>query len=387
MLRKPVSVLFFVVLLDLIGFGIVVPVLPYYSKVFGASATTLGWLMMSYSAMQFLFSPFWGRLSDRIGRRPVLLVCTAGLAVSMVVLGMAQSLFWLFAGRILAGFFGGSISTANATMADITAPEDRAKGMGLIGAAFGIGFLIGPALGGFLSRWGYGTAALVAAGLSGLNFVFACFALREPSLTEEERAAHRNSRWMKVFWKVVSSPSTGLVVFLFFLVTLGMAQLETSFALYLLARFGLDAFHAGLLLAMMALVMIAIQGGLIGRFVKWVGEKKLVETGGLLMAASLVAAVAAPKVSLLIPALLVYAFGYGITNPSLSSLVSRNADAGTQGGTMGVYHAAGSLGRILGPIGAGFLFDQAGIKIPFLAASAIFSAVFLIASFTAIHRR
>src|SRR3989338_6845379 len=176
--KKPLLTIFLVVFIDLVGFGMIIPILPYYAVSFQASATTLGWLMMSYSAMQFVFSPFWGRLSDRIGRLPVLLACIAGIGVSMVLLGMAKSLIWLFAARILAGFFGANISAASAYIADVTKPSERAKGMGLIGAAFGLGFLFGPVLGGLLSKWGYGTAAYVAAGLSFGNLIFACLILK-----------------------------------------------------------------------------------------------------------------------------------------------------------------------------------------------------------------
>src|SRR5262245_16201796 len=185
MKKSPLLIIFLVVFVDLVGFGIVIPILPYYAKSFGASATTLGILMMCYSGMQFLFSPFWGRLSDRIGRRPVILTSILGIGLSMVVLGFARSLAWLFAGRLMAGFFGANISAASAYIADVTPPEKRAKGMGLIGAAFGLGFLFGPALGGVLSRWGYGTAALVAAAISLFNFLFASLRLEEPRLSEE----------------------------------------------------------------------------------------------------------------------------------------------------------------------------------------------------------
>ena len=146
--KKQLLIIFLVVFIDLLGFGMVIPILPYYAKTFGASGVEVGWLMMSYSAMQFLFSPFWGRLSDKIGRRPVLLICLAGIGSSMVVLAMASSFMWLLVARVLAGFFGANISAASAYIADITTPENRAKGMGLIGAAFGAGFLFGPALGG-----------------------------------------------------------------------------------------------------------------------------------------------------------------------------------------------------------------------------------------------
>src|SRR3989344_4688486 len=199
MKKNPLIAIFFVVFIDLVGFGIVIPILPYYAKSFGAQATTLGWLMMCYSGMQFLFSPFWGSLSDRIGRRPVILTCLVGISASMALLGFAKSLVWLFSARLLAGFFGANISTAAAYIADVTKPENRARGMGMIGAAFGLGFLFGPALGGILSRWGYGTGGYVAAGLALLNFLFAVMVLKEPRLSAEIRAQHRSHPTFKAW--------------------------------------------------------------------------------------------------------------------------------------------------------------------------------------------
>lgn len=377
--KRALTNIFCVVFIDLVGFGIIIPILPYYAKAFGANATVLGLLMMSYSAMQFLFSPFWGRLSDKIGRRPVLLTTIFGIGGSMVVLGFAQSLEWLFAGRLLAGFFGANIATASAYIADITPPEKRAKGMGLIGAAFGMGFLFGPAIGGFLSQWGYGTAAFAAALLALLNFFFALATLREPELSEETRYKHRNHLDGHTWRRILQNAKTGVPILLFFLVTLGIAQMETTFALLLLARFGLDAPSAGYILAAMAIVLVAIQGGGIGRLAARFGEKKLVLAGTLLMMAGLLGASFSMQLALFILALLIQATGYGLTNPSLMSLVSRGAQQGRQGGTMGIYQSAGSLARIFGPILAGILFDRVGITAPFMVACGFFLLAFLIA--------
>jgi DHA1 family tetracycline resistance protein-like MFS transporter len=378
MRKNSLIIIFLVVFVDLVGFGMVIPILPYYAKSFGASATVLGWLMMCYSGMQFIFSPLWGRLSDRIGRRPVILTSILGIGISMVILGFARSLGWLFAGRLLAGFFGANIAAASAYIADVTPPEKRAKGMGLIGAAFGLGFLFGPALGGILSRWGYGTAAFAAAGISLFNFIFASLELKEPELSEEIRKEHRSRFNKKLMGQIISNPKTGIAIFLFFLVTTGFAQLETTFALFLLARFGLDAQHAGLILASMALVMIFVQGGAIGKLVKTLGEAKLVLAGTALMTLALFAASFAHHTSFFVTALLFQALGFAITNPSLSSLTSRNAAKGTQGATLGVYQSAGSLARVVGPVIAGVLFDHYGIQFPFWGASVLFALACLI---------
>lgn len=379
MKNKPLLTIFLVIFIDLLGFGIIIPILPYYAVSFHATATTLGWLMMSYSAMQFIFSPFWGSLSDKVGRRPVLLTCITGIGASMLLLGMAQSLVWLFAARILAGFFGANISAASAYIADVTKPEERAKGMGMIGAAFGLGFLFGPALGGFLSKWGYGTAAYVAAGLSLFNLIFAFFVLREPDISREIRAQHRSKLVRSFLLKTLKTPKVGTAIFLFFLVTFGMAQLEMSFALFVLQRFHLGAMQAGLILALMALVMAGVQGGGIGKLAKSLGEKKLVLYGCVLMTIALTGASFSFVLGIFIFFVAIHALGYGVTNPSLSSIVSRNTPPDIQGGTLGVYQSAGSLGRILGPLLGGVLFDRLGAGIPFLSAAFFFAVAFVLA--------
>jgi len=376
--KKSLLIIFLVVFIDLLGFGMVIPILPYYAKSFGASATTLGWLMMCYSGMQFLFSPLWGSLSDRLGRRPIILMSILGIGLSMLILGSAQSLLWLFLGRIFAGFFGANISAASAYIADVTTQENRAKGMGMIGAAFGLGFLFGPALGGLLSHWGYGTVAYVAAGLSFLNLLFALTSLREPAISAEERRSHRHRIDRNTWLKILSNPKTGLAILLFFLVTTGFAQLETTFALLLLERFGLDARHAGEILALMAVVMVFIQGGAIGKLVKRFGEVRLAAVGTALMALALSAASLSYHLLWFVGALLFQALGFALTNPSLSSLASRNADADKQGSTLGLYQSAGSLARVIGPLVAGYLFDHFGSKVPFLSASGLFALSFLI---------
>ncbi len=372
-MKNPLVSIFLVVFLDLLGFGMVIPILPYYATEYGASPLMLGLLMSCYSAMQLVFSPFWGRLSDRIWRRPVILTCIAGLGLAMLMLGLAKSLAWLFVARLLGGFFGANISAATAYIADVTTPEKRARGMGMIGAAFGLGFLFGPAFGGLLSKWGYGFPSLVAAGLSLINLFMAYRILKEPEITAEERAKHRPHLEGSFILTVLKNPQTALAIGLFFLVTFGIAQLETSFALLLLSRFGLDAMHAGFILASLALVMALIQGGAIGKLAKAFGEIKLMRVGTFLMAAGIIGAALSPGLSVFVAFLMLQSLGYSVTNPSLYSMVSRHAGPGTQGGTMGVYQSAGSLGRILGPLLAGYLFQSHGEGCPFIVAGVLFA--------------
>jgi MFS transporter, DHA1 family, tetracycline resistance protein len=373
MKKSPLITIFLVVFVDLLGFGIIIPILPYYAKLYGASATDLAWLMVCYSGLQFIFSPFWGALSDRWGRRPIMLISILGISASLVIVGGAPSLQWLFIGRLLAGFFGANIATASAYIADITPPEQRAKGMGMIGAAFGLGFLFGPAIGGFLSQWGYGTAAYVAAGLAGFNFFLALAVLKEPKVDEAIRYEHRPHFQKNAWVNILTQRKTALPIFTFFIVTLGFAQIETIFAFFLLEKFNLQADKAGYILALMAIIMVIIQGGAIGRLSQRFGEKNLVVVGGIIMAAGLFGASLSQVISIFIIAICIQALGYAITNPSLMSLTSRSTKNHLQGKTLGVHQSAGSLARVMGPLTAGLLYDHLGIQFPFWGASIMFA--------------
>jgi DHA1 family tetracycline resistance protein-like MFS transporter len=362
--KHPLLVIFFVVFFDLLAFGIVIPILPYYSKTFGASAFALGWLMAIYSVMQFLCAPIWGTISDKVGRRPVLLLTILGGACSMVATALAGSYWILFAARLLAGVFGANISTATAYIADVTTEENRAKGMGIIGAGFGLGFIFGPAIGGILSVHGYSTPILLAAGLGMANFLFAFFVLDE-SRTEASRRTVRkfSAEGLRV---ALSRRSTALPVALFFLSTLAFTQLEVIFGLYVLGKFGYSAREAGYLLGGMGVVSAFLQGGLIGRLAKRYGEKKLAPAGFFFMAISLLGAALAGHVWLFCIFLFGIAVGNGLVNPSLSSMVSKGAPADQRGTILGIFQSGSSLARVIGPPVAGLLFDQVGVTSPML---------------------
>jgi len=369
MKKSPLLIIFLIVFLDLVGFGIVIPILPYYSKDFGANAFILGWLMASYSIAQFLFAPFWGALSDRFGRRPILLTTILGGAISLTVTAFAPSLFLLFLGRSLAGIFGANISTASAYIADVTSPENRAKGMGIIGAGFGLGFIFGPAIGGILSSHGYQVPILVAAILNLFNFIFAFFVLNEPAANSEARKENRRKISLSLAREALAAPSTAIPILLFFLSTLAFTQLEVSFALFVLEKFGFKAQKAGILLAGMGVVMVLIQGGLIGKLAKKFGEKNLLIFGFSCMAIAMCGAGLSPTALSFALFLLFISLGNGLVNPSLSSLMSKGSPDNLRGSFMGIYQSAGSLARIIGPPISGFLFDNAGIASPIFISS------------------
>ncbi len=375
---SPMLIIFLVVFIDLLGFGIMIPIIPYYAKQFGASTLMMGILMGSYSAMQFLFSPIWGSISDRIGRRPVILISLFGSVISLTILGFAQSFFWLLAGRIFAGICGANISTAAAYITDITTPENRAKGMGLIGASFGLGFIFGPAIGGVLSVYGYGVPMFFAAGIAAIDLIFAYFILLEPK-THDAKAGKNRKYFDKSLMQELMAidPRSVLAIFIFAIVTLAFTQIEVSFAMYMLSKYGFDAKHSGYLLALMGLIGAFIQGGAIGKLSKKYGEVKLITVGTLIMSLSLFGFSYSNSLIGVIISISIMAFGNAINNPSLSSLASKGAPANKRGATMGVYQSMGSLARILGPVFGGFLFDHFGKTAPFESAGLIYGVIFL----------
>jgi multidrug resistance protein len=365
-------IVFITVFIDLLGFGIIIPLMPFYATHFGASAFQVGMLATSFSFMQFLFAPLWGRWSDVIGRRPVILIGLLGSAVSYLTFGLAQSLTLLFVSRCLAGIAGANIPTAQAFIADSTTPEDRAKGMGMVGAAFGLGFIFGPALGGFLSQWGYQAPALFAAALSFLNFLAAVAFLPESLAADRRTGARRRTR-LEAFQQALQRPRLPTVLLVFFLVVSAFASFESMFALYSQARFGFNSVTIGYLFAGVGIVLAVVQGLLVGRVVKRVGEHRLAPAAIALLSVGLAFVTLAPTVPALAAACGVIAVGMGFQSPSILSVISQLSDPADQGSTLGVSQSLGSLARILGPLWGGFAFDRFGHAAPFVSAALVMS--------------
>jgi DHA1 family tetracycline resistance protein-like MFS transporter len=367
---SPLVIIFITVFIDLVGFGIIIPMLPFYAEAYGASAFEVGLLATSFSLMQFLFAPVWGRLSDRLGRRPIILTGLLGSALSYFAFGLAESLAMLFAARIVAGIAGANIPTAQAFIADTTTAENRAKGMGLIGAAFGLGFILGPAIGGFLSQWGYHMPAFFAAALSLANFIAGWLFLPE-SLPKEKRGLRRPTGRIDAFKTAMARPALPLVLLVSFLVMTAFSAFESMFALFAGARFGYGATTIGYLFAWVGIVLAIVQGLLVGRVVPKIGEHRLVPAAILLMALALVGHAVAPNVPALMLAMGLLAVGMGFNSPATLSMVSRLADPSDQGATLGVSQSLASLARIVGPVWAGLAFDGLGITVPFLISAAL----------------
>jgi DHA1 family tetracycline resistance protein-like MFS transporter len=366
MKRSPLVVIFTTIFIDLVGFGIVMPVLPFYAEGsrFNATPRTVGLLFASYSVMQFIFAPILGRLSDKYGRRPVLLISIIGTGVGFLLLGFAWTLWMLFAGRILDGITGGNISTAQAYIADITTKENRAKGMGLIGAAFGLGFVFGPAIGGVMSRWGVGVPFLFAAGLCFANALLLYFTLPETVTPDHPaRVSAAGGRGLSQLIQSLKNPRLGFVLVIYFLFIVAFSIMTTAFSLYTMFRFGYDAQHTGYLFTYVGILAVIVQGGLIGRLVKSFGEVSLVIAGALLFAGSLFAIPFVGPHSGGLLALLIggglFSIGNSLSAPSLTSLASKSVGPEEQGSVLGVTQSVASLARATGPLLAAFLIHSA----------------------------
>src|SRR5437868_1223988 len=371
MKRSPLLVIFITVFIDLVGFGIVIPVLPFYAEgtKFGATPREVGLLFASYSVMQLVFAPVLGRLSDKYGRRPVLLVSLLGTSLGFLILGFATTLWMLFLGRIIDGISGGNISTAQAYIADVTTKEDRAKGMGLIGAAFGLGFVFGPAIGGILSRWGINVPFMFAGALALANAVLLFFTLPEtvtPDLPARVSAA--SGRGFDQLMVALRKPALASVLTIYFLGIVSFSIMTATFSLFMMFRLGYDAFHNGWIFAFVGVISAIIQGGLIGKLVKRFGEPMLVIVGAALFAASLfVIPLVTPATGLAVILVIgaATAVGQALSAPSLSSLASKRASAAQHGTVLGVMQSVASFARAVGPSLAAVLIYSAVAHVGF----------------------
>ena len=351
------------VAMDLLGFGIIIPLLPLYAGSFGASAVTIGILFASYSLAQFVMSPVWGKLSDRVGRRPVLLITIAGSAVGSLVLGLAGSIAVLFVGRIVDGSSGASVAVARSTVADVATAEERPRLMGLLGAAYGFGFVIGPAIGSLAALGGPSVPFLVAAGISVVNGVITWFRVPEtrPEASSPSLAKARMSDLPSAVRRLVVLTFVGVTAF---------AAFEATFSLLAEARLALGESGVALLFAGVGVFLVGTQVGLVGPAAAALGESRLLQVGLTLNAAGLVLLALAESWVSLVPGLALLALGQGWITPTLSSAVAGAAPSGSSGAALGVQQSAGGLARVVGPALGGALYGV-GIPIPYLVAAAM----------------
>ena len=367
------TIIFVTVFVDLLGLGIVLPLLPYYAQQFHASGATAGALIAVYSAMQFICAPLWGRWSDRIGRRPVMLISLAGSTCSYLLFALANGVGLLFLSRILAGVAGANIPVAQAFIADTTTEKDRARGMGLIGAAFGLGFVFGPAIGGLLAHYGQAAPGFAAAAICGLNLLSALWRLPE-SLPHAQRRPAAAIDFFGQLRTAFRQRRLRTLILLFGATVFSFSTVETTLSLLCAAAYHMSAPQIYWLFGYMGLMMTVMQGGLIGRLTPRLPEARLVFVGAALLTVGIVLTPFAPRLPLLLIALGAVAFGYGMTSPVLSSLISKAGGGGEHGGVLGLSQSAGSLARILGPLWGGVLFDLAGPAGPYLATAVLMLA-------------
>jgi DHA1 family tetracycline resistance protein-like MFS transporter len=369
LVTRPLLIIFLTIFVNLVGFGIIIPLLPFYAETFGASPLVIGLLFAVFSLCQLVAAPALGDLSDRYGRRPILIFSLVGTVVSFVMLAVAHSVAMLFAARIVDGLSGGNISTARAYVADITAPKDRARAYGIIGAAFGLGFILGPALSGILSGISYTAPIWAAAGLTVVATIMAWLWL--PETVHRAQAGTGNP--FSYLPALLQRPAIRRILTIDLLYWLAFAMFQTTFSLFVSRRFGFGVSKTGYFFAAFGLLGAVIQGGFIRPVVKRLGDKPTFMLGLSFGMAGLIAAASAHSVSLFAIALVPLAFGIGFGHPTMSSLVSLAARGDEQGRVQGAASAVESLGRTIGPVWGNASLQQYGESTPYISA-----AVFLL---------
>jgi len=385
--------IFLIVFIDLLGFSLILPLLPYYAETYGATPFIVGLLVAAYAAAQLIGAPLLGRLSDRIGRRPVLLLSVAGTFVGFLLLGFADPLGRFLAGlidpaavnaiilgilffsRILDGLTGGNITVAQAYITDVTDEQNRAKGLGLIGAAFGLGFIIGPAIGGALSKWGYSLPAFVAAAVSFFNLIMILFLLPE-SLSVERRSTASDHKPpainLKALQHALGRPKVGPLLQMRFIFSLAFAIFQTIFVLYA-QELGLSSQTTGLLLAYVGILTVVVQAGLIGALTRRFRDNWLIINGLWVMIGALIAWAFTTRLWMLIVVILPLAMAGGVLNTIIQSSITKSVVREEVGGILGISTSLEAVTRVIAPIAGGILLQKLGLWAP-----GVFSAMLMI---------
>jgi MFS family permease len=386
------AILFVTVLVDMIGFGIVLPLLPFYAEEFGATPLQVTLLIASFAATQFVAVPVWGRVSDRLGRRPFIVAGLFASAVSYLIFGLAGSLATLFISRIAAGAAGGTISVAQAYVADTTGPEDRAHGLGMLGAASGLGVLIGPAIGGYFSGFGYHVPGFIAAGLCAANGIAAVFFLPESRRASPASTGRANqaldpgapsrgqAATLQGWARSMTSYPFYLLLVVYFLSIMSFTAMTAVLALYADRAFGMTAMDMGIVFAVAGGTTVVVRGLLIGWLARRVGERRIVLAGTVVLALSLMAIPLVQNAAMIFALVPFWALAAGLTFPSLASLVSQESDAESQGSMLGGQQVVGGIARVIGPVWAGALFGAVGIGSPFVVGAVLVTVAALVAS-------
>ena len=364
--NKPLFSIFFVVLIDMLGFSLILPLLPYYADTFGSNSLVTGLLIASYALAQLIGSPLLGRFSDRFGRRPILLISVFGTFIGFILFGLANSLWMLFVARILDGLTGGNISVAQAYISDVTDASNRSKGLGLIGAAFGLGFIIGPVTGGFLSQWGYQLPAWFAAGFSLVNLALIYFWLPEslPAAEREGRDANRPSVTLSALFTALMRPFIGALLTSRFVFGIAFAIFQTLFSLYALQKFELQAVQTGYILTYVGVLSVITQGFVVGKLAKAFREDLLILVSVSVMAISMLLWAYTSSIPMLLVIMAPLSLAGGTLNTLLSSTLSKAVNPTEIGGMLGLSVSVESSTRVIAPIVGAWLLEQYGTSAP-----------------------
>lgn len=375
--NKGLMTIFLIVFVDLLGFGIVLPLLPYIAEKYEATPLTIGILGATYSFFQLVSGPILGRLSDRYGRKKLLAISQFGSAIGYLLLGMAHNLPLLFLARVIDGITGGNISIAQAYIADVTTKENRAKGMGIIGAAFGLGFIFGPAIGGFLAKYDYSYPGYFAMVVSLITVFLTMYTLPETVNSEERVKSVKAKITFQQFWKVATSSNIEYLIIVFFLLNSAFSLMQGTFALWTQKRFHFGPEQNGYIFAFIGIVSVIAQLKLLPLLVKKFHERVLLNYSTIFFGLGFFLIPFVPNPWYLLATQSFIIFGNAMANPAIQALASENVPKEEYGETLGFLQSAGSLGRIVGPVLGGYLFGALGIDSPFFFAAFILFVIYI----------
>lgn len=375
--NKALLTIFLIVFIDLLGFGIILPLLPFIAEKYQANPAQIGFLTATYSFFQLFASPILGRLSDRYGRKKILILSQIGSAIGYILLGVANNLSILFLSRMIDGITGGNISIAQAYIADVTDKKNRARGMGLIGAAFGLGFIFGPAISGALSKISYSAPAFLAAFISFLTVITTFFFLKETVNTEKAIHSKKTEFNLKELKRVLQIPNFAFLILVFFLINLSFSLTQGNLALWTERTFGYNASKNGFVFAYVGILAVLVQIMILPFLLKKFNEKNILKIAAFNLFLSFLFISLSKNEIIFFLGLTFMPFGNGLANPSIQAIASETVPKEEYGGTLGFLQSAGSMGRILGPIIGGEIFYFFGKDIPFIFATIILLLVFL----------
>jgi MFS transporter, DHA1 family, tetracycline resistance protein len=381
--KSALSLIFLTVFIDLLGFGILIPILPSFAKKeLGVDEAAIGIAIAIYSFVQFLFNPFFGKLSDKHGRKPVIVISLFLNAIGYILFAYTQSYIMLLISRIIAGIGGSSIGVAQAYIADVTTKENRSKGMGLIGAAFGLGFVFGPLIGGFLAEYGYMITGFAAAGFSLLAFLLTLIYLPESNLNREVSVQKKRALFdIQGTKKILSRPELFILVLLFFILTFSFANIYGTFALLGIQVYGFTDLQNGYMFGIVGLTSAIVQGGLIGYVNKIMSKKYIIIIGAFLIMITLALIPYGQTFLGLAIISIVLSYGTGTLQPTILSLISEVTSDAEQGITLGINQSFSAFARVLGPLWGGFAFEFLGYPFPFLTGAVFTFLIFLLSVF------